>query len=260
MQYIWPIIILFVIAFGFSALIVVMDKKFAVKVDKKEEDTKNLLAGANCGACGYAGCSAFAKALVEGKAKVSECSVTSAENKQAIANLLGVENDSEKTKLVVACTGGIYCEDKYAYAGYKDCIDAVFVSNGKKECSYGCMGLGSCANVCPVGAIKVTTKGYAEIDQSKCIACGLCSNTCPKYVIKRIPAKAKYYIACNSHDFGKAVKDICSNGCIGCGMCEKVCPEKAITMDNKLPVINYDLCKSCGKCAEKCPTKCIKSI
>ncbi|MBQ8647786.1 MAG: 4Fe-4S dicluster domain-containing protein, partial [Oscillospiraceae bacterium] len=40
--------------------------------------------------------------------------------------------------------------------------------------------------------------------------------------------------------------------------CAKNCPEQAITMDNLLPVINYDKCTGCGTCVTKCPKKVIK--
>ena len=40
-----------------------------VEPDKRVQEIENLLPGANCGACGYPGCSAFAEAIVEGEVK-----------------------------------------------------------------------------------------------------------------------------------------------------------------------------------------------
>ena len=40
-------------------------KTFAVEIDPKEKSVLDLLPGVNCGACGYAGCAAFAHALLE---------------------------------------------------------------------------------------------------------------------------------------------------------------------------------------------------
>ena len=44
---------------GFTA------KKFAVETDPRIEEITNLLPGANCGGCGYAGCADYARAIVE---------------------------------------------------------------------------------------------------------------------------------------------------------------------------------------------------
>ncbi len=40
-----------------------------VEPDKRVQDIEKLLPGANCGACGYPGCNAFAEAIVEGEVK-----------------------------------------------------------------------------------------------------------------------------------------------------------------------------------------------
>ena len=45
-------------------------KKFAVEVDARESAILEVLPSANCGACGYPGCSAFAKAVVDRKSVV----------------------------------------------------------------------------------------------------------------------------------------------------------------------------------------------
>lgn len=50
-------------------------KKFAVKVDEREEAILGVLPGNNCGGCGYAGCSGLAAAIVKGEAEVSGCPV-----------------------------------------------------------------------------------------------------------------------------------------------------------------------------------------
>ena len=42
-------------------------KKFAVKVDEREEAILGVLPGNNCGGCGYAGCSGLAAAIVKGE-------------------------------------------------------------------------------------------------------------------------------------------------------------------------------------------------
>lgn len=261
MRYVYPALILFAIALIFGVLITVLSKKLQVKKDEKVEKTEELLAGANCGGCGFAGCSAFAKALCEGKANLSDCNATAKANKDKIAEILGVTSDGEESVVVVACKGGNNAKDKYIYRGYETCEYNDGVAKGCKNCSFGCLGFGSCESVCPEGAIKVDNeKGYADIDARKCIGCGVCIDRCPKKIIKRIPKSAKVVVKCSSCDKGKSVMDACSVGCIGCGLCAKNCESGAITMVNNLPVIDYAKCIGCMKCVEKCPRHTIEKL
>ena len=256
-----PAIILVSLAIVFSIVLAVLSKKLAVKENEKTKEISSLLSGANCGACGYAGCKGFAEALAQGKADIKSCNATSIENKKKIAEILGISGFSaNETMVVVACNGGDDTKDKYDYQGFKDCKSMALVSGGKKACAYGCLGAGTCENVCQDGAACVNSKHVADINRALCIKCGLCVNACPKRLIKFIPASAKVYIRCSNHDKGLAVKNICSKGCIGCGLCAKICPENAITIVDNLPEIDYNKCVGCGLCAQKCPTEAIARL
>ncbi len=258
---VWSTVVLLVLALVFGIVLAFLGKKLAVHEDERISKVRAHLSGANCGGCGYAGCDAFAKAVVEGKADVNDCSATSAENKKLIGEVLGVEVSAEDTKIIIACRGGKNAKDKYDYMGYGDCRSMDLLSGGRKQCQWGCLGMGTCASVCHEDAISIGDNGYAEIDQAKCIGCGRCLNSCPKGIIKRIPASAVYYVACaNCLRGAKDVKAMCLVGCLGCGLCAKVCPNNAIEMVNNLPVIDYSKCVSCGLCATKCPTKCIVKL
>ena len=107
---------------------------------------------------------------------------------------------------------------------------------------------------------KVTEDKVAYVDKEICTSCGACIKKCPKMCIERIPASAPVYVACNSKCRGKEVMAQCQNGCIGCGLCAKNCTQKAITMVDNLPVIDYNLCTGCKTCVSKCPRKCIKEF
>lgn len=249
-----------VIAVIFGALIVVVSKLCYVKEDDRAKSIAEKLAGANCGGCGYAGCVDFAKALINGKAQISDCGVTAKENKADIAAILGTSYASEEEKVaVVHCGGGNDCKDKFNYVGNDNCLIQSGFKGGKKACSFGCIGGGTCKQKCKYGAIKVSNN-LAKTDLALCEACGACVKTCPKKIIGFIPKSAKVYITCSSLCRGKEVMDACKNGCIGCGLCAKNCPAQAIEMVNNLPVINYSKCTGCKTCSLKCPRKCIKEI
>lgn len=254
-----PALILLVLAMLFAIALAYLGKKLAVSRDERIDRVKDCLSGANCGACGYAGCDGFATALVEGKAELSSCNATSKEKKEEIAEILGLTDTGEATKVVVCCHGGQDAKDKYDYVGYGDCRSMELLAGGRKQCAWGCLGTGSCVDACQHHAVTVKQKGYSEVSLSKCISCGRCISVCPKKIIKRIPASATYYVACSNHQKGKEVRELCTKGCIACGLCVKQCEVGAITIVDNLATIDYTKCINCGKCAAKCPQRCIVS-
>lgn len=231
---------------------------FKVDEDERIEKILNTLPGANCGGCGYAGCSAYASAVVEGNAPLNACSVGKAAVSEKIAEIMGVDAE-ESIPLVahVMCNGT--CENaktKYDYDGICDCNAAAKLAGGAKSCAYGCLGLGSCVKVCPFGAIEIKD-GIAHIIKEKCVSCGKCVNACPKHIIELIPAKQKHIVNCASKSPGPEVMKSCSVGCVGCKLCEKNCPLEAVKIENNLASIDYSKCADCGICAQKCPKKAI---
>lgn len=254
-----PALILLVLAMLFAIALAYLGKKLAVSRDERIDQVRDCLSGANCGACGYAGCDGFATALVEGKAELSSCNATSKEKKDEIAEILGLTDTGEATKVVVCCHGGQDAKDKYDYVGYGDCRSMELLAGGRKQCAWGCLGTGSCVDACQHHAVTVKQKGYSEVSLSKCISCGRCISVCPKKIIKRIPASATYYVACSNHQKGKEVRELCTKGCIACGICVKQCEVGAITIVDNLATIDYTKCINCGKCAAKCPQRCIVS-
>ena len=50
---------------------------------------------------------------------------------------------------------------------------------------------------------------------------------------------------------------VLKNKCTSCALCWKFCPEPCITMEDGMPVIDYEYCKGCGICIDVCPSKAI---
>lgn len=239
---------------GFSA------KKFEVEVDEKETRVRELLPGANCGGCGYAGCDALANAIAEGKAPVNACPVANTEVHSLIAEVMGTTAEAAEKKMAyVKCAGT--CEkaqDNYEYFGVMDCKKAALVpGNGGKKCSFGCMGYGSCVKVCAFDAIHIV-EGIAVVDKEKCTGCTKCTAECPNHLIDMVPAKSTVLVRCDSKDKGKDVKASCTIGCIGCKLCTRACEYDAIHVNDNLALIDYEKCTNCGKCAAVCPVKVIE--
>ena len=70
-------------------LLAVASKYLAVKEDPRLAEVTKLLPGANCGGCGFAGCSGMADSIVNGGNKnLSSCRPCKAENKQLIKDYL----------------------------------------------------------------------------------------------------------------------------------------------------------------------------
>ena len=244
----------------FGIILALAFKKLAVKMSEVELKIRELLPGANCGACGFPGCDAYAHALAEksGEYPPNLCTVGGPDTAKKIGELLGVKvEEMEPMISVLRCKGGREeSAEKFDYIGPGDCRSNYILLGGNKACNYGCLGGGHCASVCPFGAIKMGDNHLPIIDPDRCTGCGICVKECPRQVLELIPRSQLIYLACKSLDKGKDVKQVCKVGCIGCTLCVKSCPyEGAIEMVGNLPQMNYEKCTSCGICFHKCPTK-----
>ena len=253
-----PVAILGAMGLIFGVLLGIASKIFSVKKDERISEIEEVLPGANCGGCGFAGCSAYAKAIVESGAKISLCSAGGQDAADNIAKIMGMTSEKqEKTVARVFCKGALdKANVKLEYVGVADCFAASRIAGGPKECEYGCIGLGSCVSVCKFGALSVVD-GVAVVDEEKCVSCGACVKKCPKNLIKIVPAAKHHAVLCSNKDKGIVAKNLCKQSCIGCGICVKNCPNDAIKVENNLARIDYDICWDCGVCAEKCPKKII---
>ena len=252
------ILVVGIVGLGFGLLLAVAAIIFKVEVDERIEKIEEVLPGANCGACGFAGCSAYAAAVVNDGAAVNLCGVGGGNVAQQIGGIMGTAV-SKGVPMVARVHCGGTCEnakDKFEYYGVETCEAAAKFAGGQKACSEGCLGFGSCVSACVFDAIRVED-GVASVDEEKCTACGACVKACPKKIIELLPRDNKTYVKCSNHKTGKEVNAVCKVGCIACKICEKNCEPEAISVDNNLAVIDYKKCQSCGVCIEKCPKKVI---
>ena len=243
-----------------GALLAAASRVFAVEKNETAERVLECLPGANCGGCGYSGCSALAEAIAKGEAKVNACPVGGAEVAGKVAGIMGVEAaPTVRMRAQVMCSGTKeYARKKYVYEGVDDCIAASRIGGGDKLCKNGCIGLGTCVKACPFEAISVS-EGVAAVDYKKCRGCGVCVSACPKNIIRLIPFDAKHWVGCMSVDDGKNTRKVCDVGCISCKICQRNCPSGAITVDSFVARIDYAKCTGCNICVDKCPRHIIWS-
>jgi electron transport complex protein RnfB len=245
----------------FGVALAIIASRFVVKIDPRVEQVRETLPGANCGACGFAGCMGYAEAVVlNPDVAASLCAAVPAETIERIAEITGKKADTSEQKIArVFCQGGSsLSQRKYIYTGVKDCTAAMLAAGGDKSCEYGCMGYGTCMRACPFGAITINADNLPVIKADKCTACSKCVTACPKQVIEMATAAKAVVISCQSKDKGADTRKKCRVGCIACGICVKTCPFDAIKIENNLARINHDLCKVCGLCVKKCPTSAIQ--
>jgi Na+-translocating ferredoxin:NAD+ oxidoreductase subunit B len=256
------IIVLGILGFVFAALLALAAGYFRIEEDPRLGSILSILPGANCGACGSAGCRAFAEKLIKGEVAVSGCLAGGAEVAKALAKIMSLAEPAGARKLLatVHCGANEKARTRQAaYAGVPTCRAADLVAGGGLNCGYGCLGYGDCFCACPFDAI-IMKAGLPVIRPDKCTACGKCVDACPRQIISLRPFDAPVVVACNSRDNGAYVRKICPVGCIACRICEKAVPEVFKVVDN---LAEMDYSKSgvnCDEAVAKCPTKCILKL
>jgi RnfABCDGE-type electron transport complex B subunit len=242
-----------------AVMLTVVSKLMSVSEDERVTELRDILPGANCGACGYAGCDGYAAALVSDGAKTNLCVPGSDAVSRQISDLLGVEFEDVIERIAVCHCGGTAAavEKKMEYDGIMSCAAAKTLYGGAGACQYGCIGYGDCEKVCPNGAVCIDD-GVARINPRRCTGCGLCAKACPNGIISTLPDYVSTVIKCSSLDKGALARKKCKNACIACMRCVRECPKEAISVINNLAVIDYAKCGGCGHCAEVCTSGCIK--
>lgn len=257
-----PAAIVAVIGLIAGIILTVASKLMYVPVDEKVAAISEALPGANCGACGFAGCDGYADALGSTPGmSTSMCPVGGSAVATKIAKILGVEAGDVAPKVAMVMCSGSFESTRQIMETQKIhfCNEAKTFFGGNWACSHGCLGMGDCALACKFDAITIEN-GVAKINRDKCVGCGACAKVCPNHTIEMVNKSNLVLVACKSKDTGVKTRKICSTGCIGCMKCQKVCKFDAIKVENNLASIDLSLCKNCGLCAKECPTGAIQNF
>lgn len=225
----------------FGAILAVAQRYLKVDEDPRIEATNEMLPGSNCGACGQPGCLPFAEKLVAGAVEPGQCTVSSDETIEKIAEYLQVDaGRSEKLVARLRCAGGYRQAHQIAeYRGFEGCRAAAVVSGGGKGCAWGCLGLGDCERACTFDAIHMNVNGLPQVDPDKCRACPDCVEACPRDIMELVPLNQNLYVQCNIPLAGAAATQLCATACDACGRCAADASPGLIRMENNLPVIDY---------------------
>lgn len=250
-----------------ALLLYLTAQKFKVEEDPRIDLVQEVLPGANCGGCGFAGCRALAEACVKADSLDGLlCPVGGAAVMQQVGSILGMEAAAADPMIaVVRCNGECKARPRTSeYDGVKSCRVQNSLYVGETACPFGCLGCGDCVEACGFDAIHINPEtGLPEVDEDKCVACGKCAKACPRNIIelrKKGPKGRRMVVECVNKDKGAVARKACLNACIGCGKCQKECKFEAITVENNVAYIDFNKCRLCRKCEEACPTGAIHAI
>lgn len=254
-----PVAVVAIIGVFAGVLLTVAAKFMSVPVDERVSGIREMLPGANCGACGFAGCDEYAEKLVNDGVKTNLCTPGGSGVALQISEFLGGEFEEVVAMSAIVKCSGTHDSTEYImdYQGPQTCDGNNYFYQGRGSCSHACLGYGDCVAICQYGAISIVD-GVAVVDKELCTGCGMCVSKCPNHLIEVIPSTSEVYVGCSSNDSGAFTRKICTAGCIGCKRCEKKCEQSAITITNNLAAIDPEKCTNCGECVEVCPTKVIR--
>ena len=255
----WPAgLTMLALGSSFAVALLIASEKLKVKVDPKIEQIHNALPHLDCGACGFAGCSSYARAVLEKPDLIGKCTPGGPETSGKIAEILSLQisDSGAPKKPIVHCRA--HTNDKTCYGkhqGIPTCTAANALPN-VQACKFGCLGFGDCLSACKFDALDIVD-GLAVIDYEKCTGCGACSKACPRNLIEMVPFSQENMmtVACSSKEAGKTTRGMCKVGCIGCGICAK--QTELFSVEDNLARLDYEKYQPTNQtetALNKCPT------
>lgn len=285
----WPAGLMMVcLGAALALMLLVARDKLRVDVDETVGKIQEALPKLDCGACGFAGCAGYAKAVAADAGLIGRCTPGGQPVAGRLAEILGLESGRSgvEVKPVVHCSGDAHRRTQQAqYLGIATCAAANTLQQGQ-ACSFGCLGFGDCRRACRFGGVHppeppkdltalaererkvdfqgiTMQRGLATIDYDRCVGCGACARACPRGIIEMVPFRGKpvVAVACRSEEKGKVTRSMCEAGCIGCGLCAKL--SGLFVVENNLARVDYakygedEPTEETMKAKEKCPAKVI---
>lgn len=255
----WPAAALLLgLGTGFAVVLLVASIKLAVKEDPKVLSIYAVLPKIDCGSCGFAGCTSYAKAVAADPQLLGRCSPGGADVSNAIAQILNlrISGSGAPARPIVHCRARK--EDKLFYAEYSG-IESCTSANAQPDvqaCHFGCLGFGDCTRACKFDALHIV-EGLSTVNYDHCTGCGACAKACPRNLIQMVPFTHENMmtVACSSRESGKSTRTFCKVGCIGCGICAK--QSDLFTVTDNLAKINaekYAPSDAAQAAMSKCPT------
>ena len=242
----------------FAVVLLIASIKLKVEVDPKVEQVHEALPNIDCGACGFAGCASYAKAIVADPELLGACAPGGADTSEAIAMILNLQTSGSgaPTRPVVHCRATTADKTFYAkYTGIDSCT-AINAQPNVQACKFGCMGSGDCTRACKFDALHIID-GLATVDYEKCTGCTACAKACPRGIIEMVPfgQENMMVVACSSQESGKDTRKMCKVGCIACKMCTKQSDLFSMNGNNaRLDYENYEPSEQTETSMTKCPT------
>jgi Na+-translocating ferredoxin:NAD+ oxidoreductase subunit B len=127
------------------------------------KEVEGILAGSQCGQCGFPGCGPAAVAIVEGTAPITCCPPGGKSVVEALAKCLDIDLSTLGEAAVP------------------------LVARIEKALCVGCT---RCFKVCPTNAIIGANKQLHVVMEKACIGCTKCAQECPENCIDMIPEEA----------------------------------------------------------------------
>jgi electron transport complex protein RnfB len=247
-----------VLGFGFAVVLLIASEKLKIVQDERIEKVMAALPNINCGSCGFAGCSAYAQAVLADAILIGRCAPGGASTATKIAEVLNVQISVSgfSKRPVVHCRAHTGDKTYIAkYQGILTCIAANALAN-VQACKFGCVEFGDCTRACRFDALHMVD-GLATVDYEKCTGCGACSKACPRNLIEMVPFGYDRImtVACSSKENARSTRAMCKVGCIGCGLCAKQTDIFSVE-DNlaRLDYKRYAPSEQAETAMKKCPT------
>ncbi len=257
----WAALLMLGLGTVFALVLLVASIKLKVQEDPKVEQVHAVLPNIDCGACGFAGCKSYAKAVVADSDLLGRCAPGGAEVSNQIAKVLNLQlSEGGAPKRPIIHCGACRGDKTYLaeYDGIIGCTSANAQPN-VQACAFGCLGFGGCVRRCRFDALHIID-GLAVVDYDKCTGCGACVAGCPRGLIEMVPftQDPMLVVACSNKENGRTTRSMCKVGCIGCGLCQK--QSAVFSVQENLARTDYEKYspdEATETARQKCPTHCI---